>query len=366
MGAFAYELNHAPGSKSTQSITICEVATGQKVATSPPIHQCFRMMFTPDGRDLVFSCQPFAFVWRLDAYKPVILRSGLVDLGAIAVSPHRGWVATAGNDAEAKWVIQIWNSNSARLIRSWLCECGPVAKLAFSPDGKWLASAHLNDKHGVILWDAGNGRIVDALAGSSEGARAIVFSPDGKRLASGGGDGTIRVHDIDRRTSTAFAERHLTPIESLAFSRDGTQLASSGADGVRLWDVATGTVIGVLEDVRSRLLSFSADTDSLDVVDDKAIVSWHLASAESSQSDRKTLQAERSELEALAFAPDGATIAAAGKSGKVRLFDTLTGQELLALDGNAEPIRGITFSANGSSITACCGDGSIKIWGSGW
>jgi WD40 repeat protein len=355
-----------PANRSNQTITIWDVATGQKVATSAPIFQCYRMMFSPDGRDLVLSCQPSAFVWRLDAYKPVILRSGLADPRAIAVSPHGGCVATAGNEDEAKLVIQIWNSSSARVIRRWHCEGGPVAKLAFSPDGKWLASAHINDEQNVRLWDAGNSELVKALSGSTEGARAVVFSPDGKRLAWGGADGTIRVYDIDRRTSTAFAERHLTPIESLAFSRDGKQLASSGADGVRLWDIATGTVHAALAGGRSRSVSFSANSDSLDVVDTGAIISWHLDAAESLQSDRKTLKAEPGELEALAFAPDGATIAAAGKSGKVRLFDTLTGQELFVLDGNAEPVRGLAFSPDGSSIVSCCGDGSIKIWNSGW
>src|SRR3954470_24952712 len=72
-----------------------------------------------------------------------------------------------------------------------------IWSIAFSPDGKQLASA--SKDRSIKLWDAGTGAAIGSLEGHGSDVLRIAWSPDGKYLVSGGGDGTIRIWDVEQR-----------------------------------------------------------------------------------------------------------------------------------------------------------------------
>ena len=116
---------------------------------------------------------------------------------------------------------------------------GPVWSVAFSPDGKTLASAARMARW--RLWHVVTGhQIGNALTVYRATVESVAFSPDGKILVSGSDDQTVRLWNVATRPQIGNPlTGHTGQVESVAFSPDGKTLASGSRDDtVRLWDVA--------------------------------------------------------------------------------------------------------------------------------
>src|SRR5262249_39265244 len=123
----------------------------------------------------------------------------------------------------------------------------PVWGLAFSPDGRKLASAARGVAEGgtplpgeLKIWDAADGRELLRLPGRGELLDSVAFNPDGRQLAFADGR-TVRVCDPATGQEVRAPLQLSSLVNSVAYSADGQRLAAGGTGGdVRVWNVATG------------------------------------------------------------------------------------------------------------------------------
>lgn len=189
-------------------------------------------------------------------------------------------------------VIRLWDVVTGRLVRTWHASNSPngLAAIAFSPVGDTVASGGAGDDDVVRLWSAATGRLIRALRiTSSYGIDDVAFSPDGKVLASADANGNIQLwsartgEPVGTPLGTASPANADSVTISIAFSPDSKILAGTAADGtIQLWDTATGRAIsgpfGPAAHQSSTSITFSPDGTLLAELSGRgAIRMWRVA-----------------------------------------------------------------------------------------
>jgi len=232
--------------------------------------------------------------------------------------------------------------------------------VAFSPDGKTLASGYWNAQ--VKLWDVASGRERATLSGQHNAVGSVAFSPDGKYLVSGsfGPDENLKVWDVATGKELISLKPGQAQIRSLAFAPDGKTLATGGSnETVKLWDVATWqerlTLSGQSGWVCS--VAFSPDSKTLASVAAGTIKLWDLAA----NPVRCRLQLPGDY--AVAFAPDGKTLAAGSANGApLRLWDVGTGRAIITRKTYSWTVSCVAFSPDGKTLAIGSDDRTVKVW----
>ena len=215
--------------------------------------------FNPDGQTLASGSwsEPTVYLSDLETQEQV---------GSLPLPDQRGVTALTyalnGKILAVGYTdgdIALWNTETQQKAALIDTTARVVWTLAFSPDGRMLASGGFEDST-ISLWDVQTQTLLGGFDGHTREARVahhavstIAFSPDGKTLASGSAiDGTLRLWDVASRAQIALLlELDIGPFEginSVAFSPDGTLLASASDDAViRMWDTRSLEQIGELE-----------------------------------------------------------------------------------------------------------------------
>ncbi len=168
------------------------------VAELPLDDECVGLAFAKDGRTLVTSTYlGHITVWRmpegtkLASYDAKIVNHDYNTTFAATPDLSLAAYAMRGRHSFASLICVMARSFG----RLWSTNGEYITALAFSPDGKTLASS-CHDESNIRLWDVATGKQIGELKGHSSWVSSMVFWPDGKKLASGSGDQTIRIWDV--------------------------------------------------------------------------------------------------------------------------------------------------------------------------
>ena len=166
--------------------------------------------------------------------------SAIVNKTSAALSPDGGTFVIGGEEGK----LELWNTHHSGLQTLLEGHKGRICSVAFSPDGKRIASASWDGTIG--LWQP-NGRNIRFLRGHNGLVWAVAFSRDGRTLASSADDGTIKLWNLASIQEAATLHGHEGAVSGLAFSPDGNYLASAGGGAVRLWKAPTFEEISAAE-----------------------------------------------------------------------------------------------------------------------
>lgn len=287
------------------------------------------------------------------------------DVNTVAFSPDGRWLATAGDDR----TVKLWDTATGRLARILAGHIKKVGDVAFSPDGRYLASS--DGQQVVHLWDPVSGALIRSLEETQKRSRfyvarqAIAFSPDGVLLAQGYALWDVasgaRIRDayrLDERTPPPSDE--VSP--AVAFSPDGRRLAIAGARWpTGLWDTASGRLVHTFAKGSAEIVSVAHSPNRAIIATGNTDGWTQLWSTETGELLR-TFERQRATISSVAFSPDGRWIAAADHDRKIVIRAVEDGALVRTLEGHANAVLSIAFSPDGQWLASGSADQTFLVW----
>ncbi len=356
-------------------VIIWELATRQPIAELPAHDSQVRALsYTPDGRYLLSTgTNDGITLWdaQNNNYERLTVlndeRGGQnAPPVTLAIAPDSILAAAGGSDGH----ITLWNLSTQRVVQQLDGHTDQINDLAFSPDGRLLASSSVDQT--AIVWDVAEGEMLwDPFTGHDGIVWSVAFHPNSQQLSTGGGDGLILTWNLN---SGQQSRRPLAGekgwVTSLVYLPEGDKLiAGNRFNDILVWDMDRQTL-----DV-----DYGSLSGHTDIVWDLALSPTAVLLASASQDGRlylwnlernlrvgpqatAPLQTHTDWVQDVAFTPDGQTLISGGKDTAVVFWDITHTPPLSRTFFTANPINTLSVSRDGNLLATGHDNGNIILW----
>jgi WD40 repeat protein len=290
-------LNRSPDGQSRfviWSVSDPTPSTAWEISLDAPANS---VAFSPDGKSLAIGGKNGIALWDVDN-RALLWRAqrNQSEVLSVAFSPNGRTLATG----QVGSTIVLWDitaSRGAQLLKTLSGNpnqprhTDDVWSVAWSPDGRWLASGSAGINNYVLVWNVETGdSFLTVEQGHTDTVFGVAWSPDGYTLASASRDNTVVLWDVTTPSAPRLLTRlteHRQEVYGLAFSQDGLLLATGSDDRTAIiWSVANPAapkLLAVLEEHRDRVRSvaFSPVTDYVATGGfDQQTIIWQIVTGE--------------------------------------------------------------------------------------
>lgn len=335
-------------------IQFWDVDTGEHLRTiNAPPDTTDHIIFSPDGNTLVYKGDDGRIMfWDVATDTSIRTLNGYAQMFLdMTYSPDGSTVVTVTSDPR----IYFWDIHSSKLKKTYYNPEGvSFNNVAYSPDSETLACAGGT----VFLLDTNTFEQGRVFTGRKSGFEALVFSPDGEILAAADRDGTIFVWDVNTGKALREFDWNGGTIRALAFSPDGKLLMSSSDSGTCFWDISSENIIHELE---ADEVVVSPDWKTLVGIgrpDQIGCISiWNFGEYEPLRTISSLPNAYN-----LEYSPNGQTFVSKHEDGKIRIWDTGTGNLRQTYSGPKNGTWFLSYSPDGNTLATAGWDSTVLFW----
>jgi WD40 repeat protein/DNA-directed RNA polymerase specialized sigma24 family protein len=337
------------------------------------------LSFAPNGKTLAVATYEDVRLFDLATRQQTKrIQPGKARLVVYAPDGKSLWIGLDGvikrkDDMKPGSVVR-WDLAADKAVETREAPPGMLLAMAVSPDGKEVVVG--GEFFGPLRWAPASGKRIHMYSPFTKvqpWVHGLAFSPDGKTLASADTNDRVRVFDTATWKELHLNDEHTSSLTDAAVSPDGTRIATTGGDGfVRIWDLATGKVLkSWLADDQRSVFTAAFTPDGRHLLTSGWTGKVRLWDPTTGTELRQF--GDRSDFARTALSPDGKLIAASGKDGmSIVLYDAATGQKVRDIGGHASHLAWLRFTPDGRRLVSSADmhsdgrthfdDRTVRVW----